>query len=149
MKSEAYHTTPDPAIPRVAEINRYHNPGTGRLLTPDPYQATASGASIPASPGSWNRYAYAIGDPIAYYDPAGKFAVTGGSCYDASNECSDDDDGLGEAYYRRFLSCGRAMAVQIFCKLWRPSQYRKQTLQLSLYLGRTRGVRSAMLTWRR
>ena len=48
-------------------INRFHNPGTGRFLTPDPY----AGSADPADPGSWNRYAYVEGDPINEVDPDG------------------------------------------------------------------------------
>src|ERR1019366_8724030 len=43
---------------------RYHNPGTGRFLTPDHYQASVG----PADPGSWNRYAYTRGDPATRVD---------------------------------------------------------------------------------
>ena len=46
---------------------RYHNPGTGRFLTPDPYMASVG----PADPGSWNRYAYTRGDPVNRYDRLG------------------------------------------------------------------------------
>ena len=47
---------------------RYHNPGTGRFLTPDPYQNSAG----PGDPGSWNRYAYTRGDPVNRIDPSGQ-----------------------------------------------------------------------------
>jgi RHS repeat-associated protein len=47
---------------------RFHNPGTGRFLTPDPHKNSAG----PADPGSWNRYAYVGGDPINYKDPTGR-----------------------------------------------------------------------------
>jgi RHS repeat-associated protein len=50
---------------------RYHNPGTGRFLTPDPYVAMSSNASNPSDPGSWNRYAYTRGDPVNRIDPGG------------------------------------------------------------------------------
>src|SRR5579864_6326377 len=40
---------------------RYHNPGTGRFLTPDPSMATPTVATDPTNPGSWNRYAYVQG----------------------------------------------------------------------------------------
>jgi RHS repeat-associated protein len=50
---------------------RYHNPGTGRFMTPDPYLAMSTGAADPSNPGGWNRYAYAQGDPIKYKDPNG------------------------------------------------------------------------------
>src|SRR5271169_1666911 len=42
---------------------RYHNPGTGRFMTPDPYRAMSTGAASPTVPGSWNMYSYAQGDP--------------------------------------------------------------------------------------
>src|SRR5271156_1172826 len=57
---------------------RYHQPGMGRFMSPDPYQNSAG----PDNPGSWNRYAYVGGDPINFNDPAGLYADTtdGGSC---------------------------------------------------------------------
>ena len=47
---------------------RYHLPGQGRFMTPDPYMASGG----PADPGSWNRYAYAGGDPVNHKDPTGQ-----------------------------------------------------------------------------
>ncbi len=46
---------------------RYHNPGTGRFLTADPYKNSAG----PTDPGSWNRYTYTGGDPANRNDPNG------------------------------------------------------------------------------
>jgi RHS repeat-associated protein len=46
---------------------RYHWPGQGRFLTPDPYQASG-GVAVPQS---WNRYAYVGGDPINFLDSRG------------------------------------------------------------------------------
>jgi RHS repeat-associated protein len=46
---------------------RYHQPGRGRFMTPDPYQNSAG----PQDPGSWNRYAYTRGDPVNRIDPTG------------------------------------------------------------------------------
>ena len=46
---------------------RYHNPGTGRFMTADPYSASGG----PADPGSWNRYAYTRGDPVNRIDRTG------------------------------------------------------------------------------
>ncbi len=46
--------------------NRYHQPGMGRFMTPDPYAASG-----PNDPGSWNRYAYTRGDPVNRGDPSG------------------------------------------------------------------------------
>jgi RHS repeat-associated protein len=45
---------------------RYYTSAGGRFLTPDP-----STGSTPASPGSWNKYAYAGGDPLNFADPSG------------------------------------------------------------------------------
>ncbi len=53
--------------------NRYHNPGTGRFLTPDPYAANGGGAGDPMNPMSWNRYAYVQGDPVNFTDSKGLF----------------------------------------------------------------------------
>jgi RHS repeat-associated protein len=55
--------------------NRYHQPGMGRFMTPDPY-----GGSISiANPSSWNRYAYVGGDPVNRLDPLGLCnAILGG-----------------------------------------------------------------------
>ncbi len=66
-------------------VNRYHMPGTGRFLTPDP-----SGRSISASdPGSWNRYAYVIGDPINRSDPTGLCTINGQVYADGAPPCPD------------------------------------------------------------
>jgi RHS repeat-associated protein len=56
-------------------MNRFHNPGTGRFMTPDPYMNSAG----PTDPGSWNRYAYTRGDPVNRLDPNGTcdFMVSG------------------------------------------------------------------------
>jgi RHS repeat-associated protein len=60
-------------------VNRYHQPGMGRFLTPDPSRSSARSRI----PGSWNRYAYVLGDPIKYTDRKG-----------LEEDCTDDcDDG--------------------------------------------------------
>jgi len=46
---------------------RYHQPGMGRFMTPDPYSRSARSNA----PGSWNRYAYTSGDPVNHADPMG------------------------------------------------------------------------------
>ena len=48
-------------------MNRYYGWQHGRFLTPDPYQASAG----LTDPGSWNRYAYVLGDPVNGKDPHG------------------------------------------------------------------------------
>ena len=61
---------------------RYYAPGSGRFMSPDPYQASGG----PADPSSWNRYAYTRGDPVNRIDPMGlaDFSVTG-YCYGCSD----------------------------------------------------------------
>jgi RHS repeat-associated protein len=61
---------------------RYYSAAMGRFLTPDPLGI--SGAD-PKNPTSWNRYAYAYGDPINYRDPRGLFACN-------PNVCGTDDE---------------------------------------------------------
>ncbi len=47
--------------------NRYHQPGMGRFMTPDPY----GGSADPKDPSSWNRYSYTGGDPVNRSDSSG------------------------------------------------------------------------------
>jgi len=63
--------------------NRYHQPGMGRFMTPDPYTAKTGGATSPTVPASWNRYAYVLGDPENLVDPTGNY-----SCAAAGADCS-------------------------------------------------------------
>jgi RHS repeat-associated protein len=56
---------------------RYYSSIMGRFLTPDPYRATATSPSDPGHPQSWNRYAYALNDPVNYFDPTGQQADEG------------------------------------------------------------------------
>ena len=76
-------------------VNRYHQPGMGRFLTADPSRRSM----VPGNPGSWNRYAYVLGDPVNGRDPSGKiFACTDGdaqSIYDVSCSGIPDDSGGG------------------------------------------------------
>lgn len=60
---------------------RYHQPGMGRFMTPDPYPGSIS----LASPGSWNRYAYVGGDPVNRLDPLGLCDVIIGGITQSDN----------------------------------------------------------------
>ncbi|MEO8025676.1 MAG: RHS repeat-associated core domain-containing protein, partial [Bryobacteraceae bacterium] len=59
---------------------RYHGPGTGRFLSPDPF----AGSRRPQKPGSWNRYAYVGGDPVNRRDPSGLCDVVVGGITQSS-----------------------------------------------------------------
>src|SRR6202158_4366247 len=56
---------------------RYHQPGMGRFLSPDP-SVNSGGAG---DPGSWNRYAYTRGDPINRTDARGMCDSGDESCF--------------------------------------------------------------------
>jgi RHS repeat-associated protein len=71
---------------------RYHSPGQGRFLTPDPYMAKAGGANDPANPGSWNKYAYVVGDPVNHIDRSGLF-LSAQQCIDDPDSCQVEDRG--------------------------------------------------------
>jgi RHS repeat-associated protein len=68
---------------------RYYNVGAGRFNIPDPLGMNVAKLQ---SPGTWNRYSYALGDPVNMHDPTGMtpcsdFLFTGkggegAECYD-------------------------------------------------------------------
>jgi RHS repeat-associated protein len=63
---------------------RYYNSIGGRFLTPDPGGIRTAHLKDPVS---WNRYAYANGDPVNRIDPSGKDSICVGwtddqTCYD-------------------------------------------------------------------
>jgi len=73
-------------------INRYHQPGMGRFMTPDPKRRSAR----PRSPGSWNRYAYTRGDPVNRIDRRGHDDCSADKSVDDCDDYEDDgDDGGG------------------------------------------------------
>jgi RHS repeat-associated protein len=57
--------------------NRYHQPGMGRFMTPDP-----SHTANRMDPNSWNQYAYSGGDPVNRHDPSGLGWNAGATFYD-------------------------------------------------------------------
>ncbi len=52
---------------------RFYNSQYGRFMNADPYKAVRNGTD-PTSPRSFDKYAYAEGDPIRFYDPKGLIA---------------------------------------------------------------------------
>ena len=48
--------------------HRYYSTQIGRFTTPDP----KAGSAKLDTPQSWNRYSYALGDPVNSYDPSGE-----------------------------------------------------------------------------
>ena len=67
---------------------RYFASTYGRFNTPDPYQASAKGASNPGDPGTWNHYSYVAGDPVNRLDPTGRlFELACSSGDDSEDIC--------------------------------------------------------------
>lgn len=74
---------------------REYHPAQGRWISPDP---AGLAAVDPASPQTWNRYAYVGNNPLAFVDPLGLFWIQ--ACVDigdGSPSCTWDwvDDGPG------------------------------------------------------
>jgi RHS repeat-associated protein len=57
-------------------MNRYYSAGYARFLTVDPLGRSAR----LESPGTWNRYTYAGGDPVGGSDPSGTDVLTALGC---------------------------------------------------------------------
>ena len=53
---------------------RYMSAAQGRFTSPDPLARSAS----PALPQTWNRYSYALNNPLKYIDPDGKCSAPAG-----------------------------------------------------------------------
>jgi RHS repeat-associated protein len=90
-------------------VNRYESPGEGRFLSPDPYMASGG----PKEPGSWNRYAYTVGDPVNFRNPQGLDRIETEFLFDQKLACQSQIDGEGVQTY---LGCVALLtgAVQQF-----------------------------------
>jgi RHS repeat-associated protein len=67
-------------------MQRYYSNVTGRFFSPD--RGGVATANL-KKPGSWNRYAYALGDPANFGDPTGRIAVAE-DCGDEGSDCGGD-----------------------------------------------------------
>jgi RHS repeat-associated protein len=75
-------------------MNRYYAAGRGRFLSADPYRVNNGGPGDPGAPGSWNRYVYALGNPINFYDPFGlDYTVPPGGVFNPSDPRNVDPSG--------------------------------------------------------
>ncbi|HEX2836057.1 MAG TPA: RHS repeat-associated core domain-containing protein [Thermoanaerobaculia bacterium] len=67
---------------------RYYSAKLGRFLSPDPVLGNL------LQPGSWNRYAYVLNDPVNFVDPAGLRPMNYGGYLFGGNpilNCTNDD----------------------------------------------------------
>jgi RHS repeat-associated protein len=72
--------------------SRFYSSTLGRFLSADQYQANTGG---PGDPQSWNRYAYAGGDPVNRLDPSGLMSCEGGGEGGPPGLLCDPDPGDG------------------------------------------------------
>jgi len=72
---------------------RFYASGYGRFNTVDPY----NGSFNPASPVSFGRYTYSLGDPINHYDPSGLEACDDAVQHGAGGFRAKDEDGCGQS----------------------------------------------------
>jgi RHS repeat-associated protein len=75
---------------------RYYNPRIGRFLSPDLLSGDTS------SPQSFNKFGYAVGDPINRFDPTGLVDQCGRNCHDGEGSGPDWDDRMFNALARAF-----------------------------------------------
>jgi RHS repeat-associated protein len=89
---------------------RFYASTYGRFTSPDPYKASGGAKD----PGSWNRYAYAGGDPINYNDPRGLVKCKAIGSYTTR---PDPNDALKEVIYTE-LQCTSAGGTITFFGGW-------------------------------
>jgi RHS repeat-associated protein len=71
---------------------RYYSAGMGRFWSPD---RGGIKTANPLNPFTWNRYAYANGDPVNFNDPRGMYACDSDDGDSCGDDC-DDDDSCGD-----------------------------------------------------
>ena len=74
-----------------AQARYYSSQYAGRFMSPDPY----AGSMVLANPQSFNRYTYAMNNPLRFTDPSGMDACV-----------YDNGDGTGTVYYDEAGGCG-------------------------------------------
>lgn len=70
-----------------AQFRQYANT-LGRFMSPDPY----GGSHDASNPQSFNRYVYALNNPLSNVDPSGKVHCDWGSNDGGGEEFEDDDE---------------------------------------------------------
>ena len=63
--------------------NRELHPGQGRWISPDPAGLNATDLT---NPQTWNRYAYALNNPLSNIDPTGLFCVWDDGSFDSNDD---------------------------------------------------------------
>ena len=65
---------------------RYDSSSLGRFMSPDPFMASGR----VENPQTWNRYTYALNNPLRYIDPLGLFASPAFNCTETNKNCLND-----------------------------------------------------------
>jgi RHS repeat-associated protein len=76
-------------------LMREYRTGHGRWTSPDP---AGMAAVEPTAPQSWNRYAYAINNPMSYVDPLGLQQSAPGHCQAGSGDPCGGPGAGGDGY---------------------------------------------------
>lgn len=77
---------------------RYYGSSLGRFTSPDPMLNSAK----PWDPQSWNRYAYALNNPLAIVDPTG--------LYNLANTCDSDDKKCNKQFQQNASNLKRGLS---------------------------------------
>jgi RHS repeat-associated protein len=82
--------TPGATAPLYDFLYREYQPTQGRWVSPDP---AGTSAVDPTNPQSWNRYVYALGNPLANIDPLGLLYCAPDNSGGADpTQCVSDDE---------------------------------------------------------
>ena len=66
---------------------RYDSSNIGRFMSPDPLMASAR----VENPQTWNRYTYALNNPLRYVDPLGLYASPAFNCDKDHKSCLNNE----------------------------------------------------------
>jgi RHS repeat-associated protein len=77
---------------------RFYTSRFGRFLTPDPLLNSGR----PTNPQTWNRYAYALNNPLSVVDPTG--------LYDLVNNCATDNKECNKQFQQHAKDLKEALA---------------------------------------
>jgi len=107
---------------------REYNPAHGRWISPDP---TGLAAVNPASPQSWNRYAYVSNSPMAMFDPLGTDCA-GTNYEETDNDCGHGGWG-GDPWQGYFDASNGDVLHPSEISSWLNDQYDRETFGLKYY----------------
>src|SRR5262249_52151343 len=99
---------------------RYYSSALGRFLSADPLLNSGH----PSDPQTWNRYSYALSNPLRYEDPTGLYVW--GKCKASKQECEE---------YKKHFEQGLKALKDAISKLDPGSPERKKLEQIAAKYG--------------